>query len=220
MKIIFISARARTGKNTLADMIYDYETQKRKNCAFLHFSRPLKQALNAFYGDPHLHWNHWDNNRNDPQEFFQGKSFREAIMDFAENIVKPKFGKDFYARLFNANVNQQLFENLQGDIVNYKHTNLINTLIVPDLGYPEELPYVNKISFSCEIKIFLLSRKAAEGELDNRHIFNKKDLNDYFERNRPPQHAIPSPQIFNIANDGSLKDLRENINAILSNEIA
>lgn len=107
-KVILINGPARSGKDTLAKALYDNQFDKygrRRN-------RPLYDVY-KFAGVMQILWRNifdpivpdeefyaWvDGNKKNEKHPFLGYSYRECMIDFSENYIKPRFGLDFFGKL-------------------------------------------------------------------------------------------------------------------------
>lgn len=125
-KVIMINGAPRSGKDTLASKImgYLYHDHDIEVEIF-----PVKLALvsqtRSFFNVPQASWdNRYVNDKDKPWQELYGLSQREAMIWISEEVVKPKFGKDFYGKLF---VNEFRIQEDNPDIV-----------IIPDAGFIEE----------------------------------------------------------------------------------
>ncbi len=101
VKVVLLNGPPGSGKDTIANKMSMYVGN---NYQFFHykFSTLLKTQVLCDYGFyPIDYWLDYFEDRKhkeEPRVEFDGKSFREMVIDKSENKIKPILGKDFYGR--------------------------------------------------------------------------------------------------------------------------
>lgn len=109
-------------------------------------------------------------------------SSREALIHVSEDIMKPKYGQDYYGRKF--------LEKVENSPERYVFTS--------DGGFADEaIPLLDK---GYNVHIVKLERSGATFEGDSRTLLNEDDFKDY-----------SNIKFTTISNNGSLDELYENI---------
>jgi len=111
-----------------------------------------------------------------PQECLHGMSWREALIWFAEDVLKPKFGKAFLGHL--------LVKDLSATLPNTKH----QTAIISGVGFEAEcLPVISMVSAE-RCLLIRITRQGCTYENDSRSYIELEqygvtcvDLNNKFE---------------------------------------
>ncbi len=121
--MVGMSGPPRSGKDTighaLAALIEDrHHTQPQ----LLALSTPMREVVYAMLGIEYsvTHYERW---KDVPQEDFNGRSIRQAMIAFTEEHVKPSYGKGFWAK------------SLLGRMWEPQP----RVLIITDVGFPEEV---------------------------------------------------------------------------------
>ena len=136
-KVILVNGPARSGKDTLAEFLTNGRfTSDNSPYYFPHQTYPFKFAgvMHQLWKDIFLNiteeddFNDWvDGSRKNETHPFLGCSYREAMIDFSENYIKPRYGINFFGRLTAEEIaqSQKFFKE---DIV----------AVVSDSGFKEE----------------------------------------------------------------------------------
>jgi len=134
------------------------------------------------------------------------RSRREALIHVSENIIKPKYGKEFF-----------------GQEVAQKISNKINYCF-SDGGFKEELfPVINKVGAE-NICLVQLTRKGCDFSTDSRRYLNGNLIEEFVIQEETPiisSHILPenfSIRTYRIHNNGSVEQLNETIEAIYEKE--
>jgi len=124
LKLIIVNGAPRSGKDTFAEAVNKEE--------WLIDIDPIKNVLTdmvieLFYIDDEEWFDRYIFKKDVPWDKLEGMSQREALIWFSEDVMKPKFGKDFFGRKYIDNLAPW------SDIV-----------IAPDGGFIEELTTIVK----------------------------------------------------------------------------
>ena len=96
MKLIGFSGPPRSGKDSIAHQLAAIIEDKHGiQPQLLACSTPMREVVYAMLGRPYDS-SHYELHKDDPQEAFQGKSIRQAMIALSEEHVKPSYGHDFW----------------------------------------------------------------------------------------------------------------------------
>lgn len=134
------------------------------------------------------------------------RSRREALIHVSENIIKPKYGKEFFGQKVSENLN---------DNVEYCFS---------DGGFKEELfPIINKVGAE-NICLVQLTRKGCDFSTDSRRYLNGNIVEEFIiqeETHIVSAHILPESfpvRTYRIHNNGSVEQLNEAIEAVYEKE--
>ena len=102
-KIILFNGPPRSGKDTATRMALSMLGDKG---AFYRFAEPLKDAVHAMIGYAGVNCEHFNNVKNEVSKEFFGMSPRQMYIWLSEEVLKPKFGKDYFARIAVTKIKQ------------------------------------------------------------------------------------------------------------------
>lgn len=94
-KIVLFNGPPRSGKDTATGMAISFLP----NAIHYRFASPLKDAIHGLFGMPMLVQEHFDKVKDEPRKEFLGMTPREAYIWLSEEVVKPKFGNDFFSKI-------------------------------------------------------------------------------------------------------------------------
>lgn len=121
--ILFLNGPPGVGKDAAADVLV-----AREGFHMVSFKRTLNVLIATLFGlEPGLVERYSINRdlKDTPSDHFDGRSLRQAQIFVAETVVKPHFGKDFFARRLLTYVAQARRQ--------------YDKFVVPDLGFSDEL---------------------------------------------------------------------------------
>ncbi len=98
-RIILLNGPARSGKDSLANAFVRHAHDQGLKAEVTKFALPLKEkahALFGFAGKPH---DFFENEKDVPQAYLYGKTWRQVYIAVSELLFKPMFGKDIFGRL-------------------------------------------------------------------------------------------------------------------------
>jgi len=149
-KIILFNGPPRSGKDTATGMALEYLG---KRAVHYRFAAPLKDAIHGLFGMGGVKHEHFDMVKNDPSDIFFGMTPRNAYIWLSEEVAKPKFGSDFFAR-----VAVNAIRNLSED----------RTIVISDCGFNEEVEALRKEFGSENILVIYLEREGTDFSKDSR----------------------------------------------------
>jgi hypothetical protein len=94
--VIFINGPPRAGK----DMLGEYLLKKNPGFEVVKLAKILKERTHALYGGADLKHDHFEDVKDQPNEFFLGWSPRQAYINVSERYMKPVHGDQIYGELF------------------------------------------------------------------------------------------------------------------------
>ncbi len=124
-KIILFNGPPRSGKDTATDFAMKHLG---KRGIHYRFAAPLKDATHSLFGLK-VPREYFDECKNTPSPLFLGLSPRQAYIWMSEEAVKPKFGKDFFAKVAVHSIAQRIIESKKTDGV----------VVISDCGFAEEV---------------------------------------------------------------------------------
>lgn len=99
--IVLFNGPPRSGKDSAAKFLQEYGHAIGRPAARHSMSDDLKQRTHAFF-QPHMRDigpQYFENVKDTPHDFFRGMTPRQAYIWMAEEVIKPKFGKDFFGKV-------------------------------------------------------------------------------------------------------------------------
>lgn len=174
-----------------------------KHVLFRETAREFDVSYNWFMDD-------YDNRevKERPEERLRGLSRREALIYTSEEVIKPRYGKDFFGVCVAKEVR---------DDVNY---------CISDGGFVEELiPIINKIGTE-NIVLVQLTRDGCDYSADSRRYFDGNLVKEYVLNHQTPikkQHVLPHKFTINtyrVHNNGAIKDFHGVLQEIHQSEKA
>lgn len=177
--VIILNGPPRSGKDTAADIICDLLEEQDQEMYDVKMARPAFTAIPHLFGIPLDRWYHmYDEEKNVPQPELHGMTPREALIWICEDVMKPKFGRDYFGQL-------------AGDIVARVSKNYWVT--ISDGGFPEEMKAVVD---KAESPVYLVHvhRTGRDFSLDSRGYVQPEDI------------GVPRDCYHQLCNYGSLED--------------
>lgn len=172
---------------------------KEKGFKHLSFKYELfKQVFLYFNIDKEWFMNGYDNRetKEQPEERLQGMSRRQAMIHVSEDIIKPKYGKEFFGQQLASQLKQEEY------------------YCVSDGGFSEELhPIINTIGAE-NILIVQLGRNGYDFSSDSRRYFDGELVEEYILENKsefPEKYTIPHKfpiRMYRIHNNATLESFR------------
>lgn len=98
MKVLFLNGPRSSGKDTIASAMRYYG---RSNLVMMKFASPIADSLMGMFQIPKSVWNamYVTGIKERPNNRLDGMSPREAMIWLSEDIIKPRFGKEFFGRI-------------------------------------------------------------------------------------------------------------------------
>lgn len=185
-KIILFNGPPRSGKDTATDFAMKHLG---KRGIHYRFAAPLKDATHALFGLK-VSREHFDQCKNVPSVLFQGMSPREAYIWMSEEVVKPKFGRDFFAKVAVHSIAERIIESKKTDGI----------VVISDCGFAEEVELLIEVFGQENVTVVHLKREGTDFTNDSRN------------------YIFADCKTYKIDNNGSLSDLKNKVKDILEND--
>ena len=166
-KIVFFNGPPRVGKDTLViGLLSKFPTSRN-----IKFSTPLKSAIPVFFGLTQAQIDALEQNKDDPRNYFLGKSWRDVQISLSEEWAKPIFGK----RVFG-DITKNIIEN-EDDA---------NIFLISDSGFQEEAAALVEQFGKENCLLIRLKREGTNFDNDSRsyweNIFDIKEITLYNDK--------------------------------------
>ena len=168
-KIILFNGPPRSGKDTATDFAMKHLG---KRGVHYRFAAPLKDATHALFGLK-VSREHFDQCKNVPSELFLGMSPREAYIWMSEGAVKPKFGKDFFAKIAVHIISERIVSSGKSDGV----------VVVSDCGFAEEVDAIVDTFGAENVAVVHIKRPGTDFANDSRSYITNVDCQKYLIHN-------------------------------------
>jgi len=125
-RLVAFSGPPRAGKDTIAHELHAILVARhpRLDVRSIALSMPLRLAIYNLAGIPYSR-EHYETHKDQPQEVFGNETIREAMIGLAEEHIRPRYGRDFYAR----------------SLLNRELPGEPDVILVTDVGFDEENSY-------------------------------------------------------------------------------
>lgn len=164
MKIILFNGPPRSGKDTAATICVNMLGAR----AYPYrFAGPLKDATHAFFGMGGILMEHFDAVKDVKSKLFFGMSPREAYIWLSEEVAKPKFGKDFFARV----------------AANHLRSIRNATVVISDCGFQVEADTLIEVFGEDNVHLVHILRDGTSFTGDSRSYINHKSERSYVLNN-------------------------------------
>jgi len=164
--IILFNGPPGSGKDAIAS---EFQLQYPERTHICKFADNIRQTIFAIF--PHVNKDNYDELKNKPLGGIYGQdiTLRQFIIKYAEQFMKPQFGKDIFGMI--------TCQNIHNILRNDKEKKFI---MVTDLGHQSELESVIQSFPNENIKIILikLTREGCNFEGDSRYYIDVKQLNE------------------------------------------
>ncbi|GAA4647905.1 hypothetical protein GCM10023116_01670 [Kistimonas scapharcae] len=158
MKIILLNGPPRCGKDTLAELFI-----RCFGAAHASFKKRLIEITLCIYGVSREQWDQWYEDKEVPRSALDGKSCRGALIYVSEEVVKLKFGDDYFGKA----AAQESLNHLRDG---YDYT------IFSDSGFPEEaIPLCNLVGPE-NVMVVRMHRGGTDFSNDSRRYLQPSDL--------------------------------------------
>ena len=144
-QVVIFNAPPNVGKDFICNHLMDnYFCNKGE------FKGKLRELVKTIYSlsNEQIEWLSLRENKETPQDILGGLSFREAQIDVSENLIKPKYGKDYFAKA------------LLNELVDFT----IN--VISDGGFIEEVEYL--ADNECDVYVVRIHCEGCSFEGDSR----------------------------------------------------
>lgn len=186
MKLILFNGPPRSGKDTSTAIMLKGLGLK----AFHYrFASPLKNAVHALFGLAGIPEEAFTNNKDERLDAFCDMTPRQAYIWMSEEVAKPKFGKNFFAKVAVTEIKAKL------SVMKDPHL----TAVISDCGFQQEVDVLIAEFGKENVHIIHIHRMGCDYKNDSRGYIKHPDLtNMHFLRN-----------------DGTLEHLRDDIHGLM-----
>lgn len=140
-KVILFNGPPRSGKDAAASFAVNFFDDDAP-VIYYRFAEPLKDAAHSLFGMGGIATESFTDTKSVPNNKFFGLTPREVYIWLSEQAVKPKFGKDFFARI----------------AVNYLSQFDNSVIVISDCGFQEEVDYLVNAFGSDNIDVVYMMR--------------------------------------------------------------
>lgn len=178
-KIILFNGPPRSGKDTATFIA----------CASVHnavhyrFASPLKRAVHELFGLKDVPEEMFNKRKSDHQDLMHGMTPREAYIWMSEEVARPKFGQDFFARSAVTAITK-ICQEKGSDVV-----------IISDCGFQIEVDHLVDSFGEDNLSVVRLMRNDRTFENDSR---------GYVE------HPVPYHNYI-VMNNGTMKQFKDSV---------
>lgn len=179
--IILFNAPPRAGKDTVLKMM--------DNLPYVHmkFSGPLYKMIQSIFGLTDKFWeNLYENHKEEPSEYLNGMSPRNAMIWGSENVIKPKFGKSHFGVVAKRSVEINVLEERP-------------YFAFSDSGFSEEAGVLVEEYGAENVFLVRIKRPGYDFSNDSRSYWNHKEA------------GILDEHVFELNNDDNLDVLEERL---------
>lgn len=156
MKVILFNGPPDCGKDYACNVLVE------KDLAWKHsFAKVLKETTHQFFGI-HRPWNWYEGSVKDtPLPDFWGMSPRQAYIWMSEEVIKPKFGKQFFG--------DKLAEAIKGYGKN-------EAVVISDCGFSEEIEPIINLAGGSNALLIRISSQGCSFQNDSRSYIYRDDI--------------------------------------------
>lgn len=158
MFILLVNGPPRSGKDTVADLVFQITKSSRK----MKFASPLKKAVHASFSLM-VPEDHFELVKEQPRDEFYGLTPRQAYINHSEKYMKPLYGKDIYGRLMLRQL--EPFSQKHGP----------KFIVIADCGFQEE---VDTVCRKHPCLLFRMHREGCDFSNDSRGYIRHENMID------------------------------------------
>lgn len=160
VKIVLFNGPPRSGKDTATDFAMDILGNRG---AKYRFAQPLKNAIHAMFGYADVKVEHFNSVKDVSLDAFHGMTPRQAYIWLSEEVVKPKFGHDFWANVAVTSIKQ-----LKKPVI-----------VISDCGFVEEAKLLINAFGKENVAIVHLERNGTDFSKDSRNYISVEGVSLY-----------------------------------------
>ena len=180
--VIILNGPPRSGKDTAVDIICDLLEKNDEDMYDVKMAQPAYDAVPVLFGIPKVRWHQMYYDKKDvPHEELWGMSPRRALIWLCEEVMKPKFGADYFGVIAGKKA---------GRLSSKSHW-----VTISDGGFPHE---IQAVVDRCEHPVYLVHVHRAGCDF-------KSDSRGYVQ---PDEVGIPSSHHFQLCNYASVEDFK------------
>lgn len=149
MKAFLLNGPPRSGKDTAGEMLRGLT-----GGTLFKFADAVKTGAHTLHGFGWADAAYFEEVKEVPQEYLDGKTWRQAYIEFSEKMVKPVLGSDFFGKA------------LVRKLKNHAAHGFV--AIVTDCGFAEEIRHVIDYAGSENVRLIRMYRDGCTFEGDSR----------------------------------------------------
>lgn len=157
------------------------------------FATLLKHMTCRFFDTPYA-WYSYEKRKDVTSKEFNGLTPRQAYIWMSEEVVKPKFGKYYWAEKAVEYYFDQIYKN--GSNLKSAHT---SPFIVTDLGFQHELEPIFKKFKSQNVLIIRVHRNGCDFKNDSREYIRKNKTLRIVDINNNKTLAVYKQAVIDVA---------------------
>ena len=182
-RVVIFNGPPRSGKDTAVNTIWQLLD---RSCIHIKMADPITNSVKSLFGIQFADWQHIYNNFKDaPHPQLQGMTPREACIWLSEEVVKPKFGKDFFGRI----AARRCTDAIDGGY----------TVLMSDGGFLDEVQCIVDHVGSEHVVLVHLHRPGFDFANDSRSLLDHQQL------------GIPRSNFTSVINCGDLQDYQQQL---------
>lgn len=203
VKIVLLNAPPGSGKDTVAT--FDYSDRIPWTTCRVAFADRLKRMAVRFFIEHNTtartgkaeYADHvirkWEKEKDTPFSYLNGKTPRQYYIAFAEKVIKPYFGQDYFGHVLKKNLERR---------VRYRDRTTNNPVIyiVSDAGFYEESKVLTDWAGIENVALVNIFKEDCHWNIDSRRLLTPSLLAGHFK---------------GIVNNGTKEDLRQEFTKIL-----
>lgn len=185
--VLLFNGPPRSGKDTAASLAQEILSTSKRAAIEHKISYPLKDAVHRMFGLG-VPIEYFEETKEEAADELLGHIPREEYIALSESYIKPRFGKDFFGKVFVKNLKVIAQSTLDKDLV----------ICVSDCGFIHEvIPIVEYLSPS-NVILVRMRREGTDFSKDSRSYL-----------------MIPELKSFDIDNNGTIDDLKKTLDKTL-----
>jgi hypothetical protein len=177
-KIIVFNGPPRSGKDSATDFAMKYLGKRGLR---YRFAAPLKAATHAIFGLTDTGIEAFNYTKEIPNPNMEGMTPRNAYIWLSEEVLKPKFGRNFFGKLAVRTIKYRLSQKSEAEPI----------VVISDCGFIEEVQCLIEAFGAENVNVVHLYRPDTNYSNDSRGyvdagikhlVFNNSDLTDLKEK--------------------------------------
>lgn len=182
-RVIVFNGPPRSGKDTAVSTVWQLS---RTPCCHIKMAEPITDSVSSLFGYTQTQWNDvYAHHKDTPQSRLHGMTPREACIWMSEEVVKPRFGRDFFGKI------------AAGKCI--ARASVGHTVLMSDGGFLEEVECVVDAVGSENVCLVHLHRPGFDFASDSRGLLD------------PDQLGIPPENFVSLLNLGDREDFQNQL---------
>lgn len=161
-KIVLFNAPKNVGK----DMICDFLVGEFENSEKFEFKKHLVRLCKIIYSISDDDWDKYSSREYKEVKMFNGKSIRDILIEVSEEVIKPKYGRDYFGILTGKDIDNSSSEYFFGS----------------DCGFYEEVESAAKDVVTSQVPLlFRIFKDGHDFSGDSRGYIDKEKASIFFK---------------------------------------